>query len=53
MKNIIKIILIIVLIGLIGKADFTSNKTSSSIDNINKIQYHIQQSEIQLQKERI
>ena len=49
MKNIIRIILIIVLIGLIGKAEFTDSKTSSDIDSMNRLQYQLQQSEIQLQ----
>lgn len=53
MKKVLRIILAIILISLISKAEYTDSKASSNIDSINKIQYQVQQSEIQLQKERI
>lgn len=54
MKNFIKIILIIVSIILfcvLSTEDLKNSKASNNIDNINKVQYNIQQSEIQLSKE--
>lgn len=53
MKKFLKIILIIVLIGLIGRAEYIDSKASSEFDSMNKLKYQIQQSELQLQKERI